>query len=308
MDAHPSNPAYILSNNLITNNLITTVAVEFQDAAGIFVGFTQYTTISQNTIVDVPWSGIAIGWGWGLYDVGSYPGLPGATSGMWGTFTSPTPNIGCLILQNKFYNFLNVLWDGGAIYTTGQQGPSLPEGLLIQGNVAHGKPQRDGSNTIYTDGGSRYIEVQSNASYNNPIGITFYGPAPNSMDPYFISLQYPPYYLQNGLPYGSDSGGCRTYGDIDYSGNYWLQSPIPTDLPIYNLIYQALLHFSPWSTMGFFAPCPFIYNAVSYPTNLTYENNTSIFSIADIPASILSNAGVQSKPPTIPANRWILPP
>ncbi len=140
LDAHPANPAYILSNHLITNNLITTVAVEFQDAAGIFVGFTQYTTISQNTIVDVPWSGIAIGWGWGLYDVGSYPGVTDGTSGMWGTYTTPTPNIGCQIVQNKIYNFLNILWDGGAIYTTGQQGPSLPEGLLIQGNVAYGKP------------------------------------------------------------------------------------------------------------------------------------------------------------------------
>lgn len=304
IDAHPNNPAYILNNNLITNNLITTVASEYVDAAAIFVGFTQYTTISQNTIVDVPWSGVAIGWGWGLLDVGSFPGLPGATTGMWGTITAPTPNIGCKIIQNKFYNFLNILWDGGAIYTTGQQGPSLEEGLLIQGNVAYGKPMRNGGNTIYTDGGSRYIEVESNASYNNPIGITYYGPSPNPSDP----LPYPPYYLQNGLPYGSDSGGCRTYGDIDYSGNYWLQAPIPADLIIYNDIYLGLLGFAPWSAMGFCAPCPFTYNTVPYPTNLTYENNTSISSMADIPASLLLNAGVQSKPPTIPANRWILPP
>jgi hypothetical protein len=306
LDAHPSSPSYILNNNLITNNLITTVAVEYQDAAGIFVGFTQNTTIIQNTISHVPWSGIAIGWGWGLYDVGSFPGVPGATSGMWGTYTSPTPNAGCKMLQNKIYDFINVLWDGGAIYTTGQQGPSLSEGLLIQGNVAYGKRLYGGGNTIYTDGGSRYIEVQSNASYNNPIGITFYGPSPNSMDPYY--LQYPLYYLQNNVPYGSDTGGCRTYGDIDYSGNYWLEAPIPANIITYNNLYHALAGFFPYVGEGFFAVCPLLYNGVTYPVNLSYENNLMISSPADIPTSILSGAGVQSRPPTIPANRWVLPP
>lgn len=209
MDSHPTNPGYILNNNLITNNLIDTVAVEYVDAAGIFVGFTQKTTIIHNTIVNVPWSGIAIGWGWGLLDVGSFPGLLHAASGEWGPIDSPTPNLGCQILQNKIVNFINVLWDGGAIYTTGQQGPSLSQGLLIEGNVAYGKRPDGGSNTFYTDGGSRYIQLQSNASYNNPIGVTFYGPEPNPNDPFLA--EYPLYYLQNGAPYGSDSGGCVTY-------------------------------------------------------------------------------------------------
>jgi len=306
MDSHPSNPAYILNNNLITNNLITSVANEYVDSAGIFVGFTQNTIIIQNTIVDVPWSGIAIGWGWGLLDVGSFPGLPHATSGMWGTITSPTPNYGCKILQNKIYSFLNVLWDGGAIYTTGQQGPSLSEGLLIEGNVAYGKLPNGGGNTFYTDGGSRYIQLQSNASYDNPIGITFYGPPPRTGDPFI--LQYPLYYLQTGAPYGSDSGGCVTYGDIDYASNYWLEAPIPANIITYNDLYHSLLGFYPYIGMGFFDPCPYTNNGTTYPINLSYENNKLISSIADIPASILSSAGVQIKPPTIPQNRWVLPP
>src|SRR6267154_3483446 len=39
MDSHPTDTRYILSNHLITNNLVHSVAVEFSDAAGIFVGF-----------------------------------------------------------------------------------------------------------------------------------------------------------------------------------------------------------------------------------------------------------------------------
>ncbi len=306
MDSHPSNPGYILNNNLITNNLINNVAAEYQDAAGIFVGFTQNTTIVQNTIAYVPWSGIAIGWGWGLLDVGSFPGLGNAYSGEWGTFRTPTPNSGNRILQNKIYNALNVLWDAGAIYTTGQQGQSLENRLLIEGNVAYGKRPAGGGNTIYTDGGSRYIRVQSNVSYDNPIGVTFYGPVPNISDPFF--LEYPPYYLQNGLPYGSDSGGCRTYGDIDFVGNYWLEAPIPANIASYNALYQSLVHFIPYIGIGYTSVCPYTNNAISYPINLSYENNTSISSKADIPASLLSNAGVQKRPPTIPQDRWVLPP
>jgi hypothetical protein len=309
-DSHPSNLEYTLSNNLITNNLISAVANEFVDAAGIFVGFTQYTTIIHNTIIDVPWSGIAMGWGWGLLDVGSFPGLGNAYSGEWGTFTTPTPNVGCKILQNNFQNFLNVLWDGGAIYTTGQQGPSASEGLLIQGNIASAKCPAPctagGGNVFYSDGGSRYILLQSNASYGNPIGVSFYGPPPNPLDPFYS--QYPFYYLQNGAPYGSDSGGCRTYGDINYSGNYWLQVPLPTEIDAYNNLYHTLVGFYPYISEGFDAVCPYTSNGISYPINLSYQNNKLISSKADIPAAPLSNSGVQSRPPTIPPNLWIIPP
>lgn len=297
MDSHPNNPAYILRNNLITNNLITHVSNEYVDAAGIFVGFTKNTTIINNTIFDVPWSGIAIGWGWGLLDEGSFPGLPNAVSGMWGEIHSPTPNSGCKILQNKICNFLNVLWDGGAIYTTGQQGPSLEEGLLIEGNVAYGKLASGGGNIFYTDGGSRYIRLRSNASYNNPIGKAYFGPPPSTDDPFFS--QYPLYYLLNGAPYGSDSGGCTTFGDIEYEDNYWLETPIPQNIVEYNDLYHELLGFYPYVEMAFFDPCP---------RGICYKNNKLISSMKDIPDSILTNAGVKTKPPTIPQERWVLPP
>lgn len=305
-DAHPNVSNGILRNNVISNNLIRSVAKEYVDAAGIFVGFTNQTVIKNNTIVDVPWAGIAMGWGWGLLDVGSFPGLPHAYSGEWGTITSLTPNGNSEISRNKFYSFLTELWDGGAIYTTGQQGSSLSEGLIIKENVASGKRAAAGGNTYYTDGGSRYIQLKSNVSYDNTIGVTYYGPAPSILDPYF--LMFPDYYLQNDLPYGSDSGGCVTYGDLSYTDNYWLENPIPTNIATYNAFYYSLLHFYPYSDFGFFDICPYSNNGVSYPVNLSYQNNHQISSKADIPTELLNNAGVQSRPPTIPASLWILPP
>ena len=79
------------------------MGAEYVDAAGIFVGFTKKTTISHNTISNVPWSGIAMGWGWGLLDKGSFPGLPNAYSGQWGMFTELTPNFENVIRNNKIY-------------------------------------------------------------------------------------------------------------------------------------------------------------------------------------------------------------
>lgn len=183
IDHHPVHPEQITQNNVISNNLIRRIGQEFVDSAGIFVGFTRRTLISHNTIIDVPWAGIAIGWGWGLLDPGMFPGLPGARRGEWGTFNTPTPNSENKILNNLIQGFLKVVWDGGAIYTTGHQGTSMKDALLIEGNVACGKRPAGGGNTFYTDGGSRYIILKDNVSFDNPQGVMDFGPSSDKDDP-----------------------------------------------------------------------------------------------------------------------------
>ena len=303
-DAHPQHRNQTTKDNRITNNLVRSVGVEYVDAAGIFVGFSRKTILSHNTIVDVPWSGIAMGWGWGLMDKGSFPGIPQATSGDWGIVTNLTVNRGCKILHNKITDFLNVVWDGGAIYTTGRQGPSLSNGLLIKENVAYGKRILAGGNTFYTDGGSRYIRLEGNISYNNPIGITYFGPAPQEGDP----LPYSSIPSDgNNVPYGSDSGGCVPFGDIQYKNNYWLQSPIPDNIVLYNALLRVILGFPPYSSEGFFDICQFTSRGKLYPTRLTYANNKTFSTVDQLPQNVLSNAGVQSRPLTIPEELWVLP-
>ena len=156
------------------------------------------------------------------------------------------------------------MWDGGAIYTTGQQGTSMDDALLIEGNVAHSKRADAGGNTFYTDGGSRFVILKNNASYNNPIGITDFGPPSKTGDP----LPYPPYGTIDGIRYGNETGGCQTYGDIEYRENYL------ADLTYFNV-------------------CPFTENGISYPVNLMYNNNHIITDKSEIPDSILNGAGAQ---------------
>lgn len=278
-DHHPQRDEQITRDNTIANNMIREVGRDYVDAAGIYVGFTERSLVSHNTIADVPWSGIAMGWGWGLLDPGGFPGLPNARRGEWGAYDTPTPNRENKILNNWIQNFLNVVWDGGAIYTTGQQGTSPADALLIKGNVACGKRPKSGGNTFYTDGGSRTIVLQSNASFDNPQGVTDFGPAPKAGDP--VPYSFIPSLL-NDIPYGSDSGGCRPYGDIEFAGNFWL-------------------------TGSFYDICPCSENGVSYPVNLSYKNNQVIQGKADVPKRLLRSAGVRRRPATIPLERWRLP-
>jgi hypothetical protein len=200
IDHHPSNPGQVTRDNRIANNTITKAAQEFFDAAGMFVGYTTRTTISHNTLFNLPYSGIAIGWGWGMTDPGRFPGCTGCPFQDWRIYTTPTTSRGNRILNNKVYDFLKVLYDGGGIYSLGQQGTSLANGELIAGNVVFGKAASHGGNALYTDGGSRYITLRGNAAFNNPIGRD--GP--------------------DGAPYGHDWGGCRPYGDIAWVGNWWV--------------------------------------------------------------------------------------
>lgn len=308
MDHAPPPPTepHLTSDNGILNNVIQETGRDFVDTAGIFVGFTRNTLIEHNTISDVPWSGITIGWGWGLLDESGFPGLPGATWHEWGRFPL-TPNSGNKIRYNRFERFLGDRWDGGAIYTTGQQGPSPDDPLLIEGNVAIAKRAGAGGNTFYTDGGSRYIKLKGNVSLDNPIGHMDFGPPPRPHDPlpYTTDAQFPVATV-NAVPYGSDSGGCVTYGDIVFEDNYWLEGPMPTQelfIGLFDLIATRVLSlfdpkiapFDPYSEKGFFDICPYTDPAtkISYPTRLTYSNNHMIKGRGDVPKEILDNAGAR---------------
>ena len=144
------------------------------------------------------------------------------------------------ILDNKVSDFLKVLYDGGGIYSLGQQGTSLANGELIAGNVVFGKAASHGGNALYTDGGSRYVTLRGNAAFNNPPGRD--GPG--------------------GDPYGHDWGGCRPYGDIRWTGNWW--------------------HY-PARRYDCYPPYP--------PVNVTVTNNHLIPGPGGVPSRVLRNAG-----------------
>ena len=229
-DARPSSAAGITRDNAIVGNIIGHAGAEYVDAAGIFIGFAKNTLISDNYISDVPWSGIAMGWGWGLMDAGGFAGLPGATAGMWGPggqpYASNNPTImeGNRIVGNTITRFLETLWDGGAVYTTGFQGTGFANGTLIANNYFYDKRADGAGNVIYTDGGTRYVTVDGNILLHNLVGKVDMGAPFSATDPLNGEASHNPfniYPLINGSAYGSEIGGCVTYGDIAYLNNIW---------------------------------------------------------------------------------------
>ncbi|MBM4269701.1 MAG: right-handed parallel beta-helix repeat-containing protein [Deltaproteobacteria bacterium] len=272
-DHHPETESQLTRDNLISNNLVKYAGQEFYDAPGIYIGFTTRTTVEHNEISHVPWSGIAIGWGWGLLDPGGFPGLmqyndclpnTGATPYEWGVYDTPSAAQGNQIVHNRIEYFLEKLWDGGAIYSSGFQGTSLEDGQLIAWNVAMNKRAAAGGNTFYTDGGSRYITLLGNVSLNNPPGTMDFGPC-------LKDSSFPGLCLLTGiLPYGADMGGCVPYGEMVFDTNYLLD-PFTFYRPI---------------------TCNNT-NVPNYPVDLTFIDNVKVTSAADVPAEILDEAGRQ---------------
>lgn len=262
LDHHPPTPAQLSRDNRVANNLVQFTGQDYFDAAGIYIGHTTRSTVEHNDIRDVPWAGIAIGWGWGLYDPGSFPGLPNAYSGEWGMWMTPTASRGNRIVSNRIERFLMELWDGGAIYTQGAQGISLEDGELIAFNVASGKRKEAGGNTFYTDGGSRFVTLQENASFDNPIGETDFGPCG-------LHTSLPACLLR--IPYGFDTGGCIPYGDLVITQNYFVAP----------LFYDVCLK-------------------IGYPVNVAEVDNHLILGRDNVPAWILQGAGRQPGLPRRP--------
>jgi len=261
-DHHPETESQLTRDNRIYNNLVEYVGQEFYDAPGIYIGFTTRTTVEHNEINHVPWSGIAIGWGWGLLDPGGFPGEPSATPYEWGIYLTPTAARGNKIVHNRIEHFLEKLWDGGAIYSLGSQGTSLLDGQLIAWNVAMNKRAAAGGNTFYTDGGSRYITLLGNVSLNNPQGTMDFGPC-HKASSFAVLCQ-----LTGNLPYGTDMGGCVPYGEMVFATNY-LRDPVW----FYDICYNP------------YAP--------NHPVDLILIDNVKVTSAADVPAEILDEAGRQ---------------
>jgi len=261
-DSHPTTPSQFTQDNTISNNLVEYTGQEYWDTPGIYVGFTTRSLVEHNDVQHTSWSGIAIGWGWGLRDPLGFPGLPHATFFEWGPVDGPSAAHGNQILHNHIQYFLERLWDGGAIYSTGFQGTSLSDGQLIAYNVAENKRPAAGGNTFYTDGGSRYNTVLQNVSLNNPQGTMDFGPCDKASSFDVLCL------LTGVEPYGEDMGGCIPYGDMVFQENY-LRDP----LDFYDICSNALVPTAPY--------------------NMSFINNVKVTNSSQVPAWILDSAGRQ---------------
>lgn len=134
-DHHPE-PEREVRAVRVANNVFRDVALEYQGGAAVWAGYVADTTIAHNDLRDLPYSGVSVGWGWGVFD--------------------PTVMAGNAVICNRIERPVQVLLDGGGIYVLSAQ-----PGMVIAGNVVMDQPSISGA--IYLDDGTRYVTVEDNA-------------------------------------------------------------------------------------------------------------------------------------------------
>lgn len=145
---HPATTAEVTNGNVIRDVSIRRIGLDFPGSPAIWVGYAERTEVRNNELVDLPYTGISVGWGWGQVDVGGSAG-----------YTRPAACGQNVIAGNRIRNFLSVLRDGGAIYLLGAQPMSLVEGNYVDTNV------KDGGG-IYLDNGAQHYVVRGNVVQN----------------------------------------------------------------------------------------------------------------------------------------------
>ncbi len=129
-------PLFYTEGCSVDNNYVHDIGQDWQIAAAVTMGYAKDMTYNHNTITNVPYSGLSLGWGWDLNaKTGSY-----------------------MTNYEAAYNFINEtsngeLFDGASIYTLGAQ--NLPK-EKIQSFIHHNymKNNRNAYGFIYPDQGT----------------------------------------------------------------------------------------------------------------------------------------------------------
>ncbi|WP_054023593.1 LamG-like jellyroll fold domain-containing protein [Bacillus sp. FJAT-28004] len=200
IDHHPTDPRYIVKDNMVSHNMITNIGVEYADNVGIFVGFTEGTVITHNTLYNLPYTGISIGFGWGAVDQ-----------------FGPTIAKNNRISHNLIHDYLKVKKDGGAIYTLGIQ-----QGSQIYNNYMYG--QKNSNAYIYLDNGSEGFYTTNNVTSNlNSVNSTWYmtnsGYTPDFLNSHYNDAFYN--YYSSGMSTRKTGGTNVVANNYAVDNNAW---------------------------------------------------------------------------------------
>jgi hypothetical protein len=232
----------VAANNVVESNLVQDCGQVFHGAVGVWLGLTDGTRVRHNLIRRLPWTGVSSGT---LFDA------------------TPSPCGNVLVESNHIHDVLQVLSDGGGIYTLGEQ-----TGSVLRNNRIHGIPINAGlseSNGMFLDQGTTGLMITSNglfdlvksllrfhiAGQNSVIGNTFrvYTPGQqpvrfqNSVpgnvtiaDNVVIDPANPPACADPVCDAAIDAGllpadAAVIFADADSDGVADLEDPCPVDAP-----------------------------------------------------------------------------
>ena len=193
-----------VGGQVVRENLITKIGAEYEGAAAVFITFTQNVQLTGNEIHTVPYTGISLGWGWGLSD--------------------PSVAKNNLIENNHIHHHVLKTRDGGGIYTLGAQ-----PGTIIRGNYIHDQPIEFGA--MYLDNCSRFITVENNLVTGNlrtAIVKGFNNIVRNNL---FDSRYQNDFWIYTGA-FGSDDVDCPQHPFAEKAANIFENNQNETIIPV----------------------------------------------------------------------------
>lgn len=119
-EKYSANNEGVVQNILVQNNLIYDVTQIYYGHAAITAFFTNGLSIEHNQIQKTKYSGVSLGWGWNNFAEETIP-------------TNPTTVAGNnKFNNNRVYDVMTYLHDGGAFYTLGSQPNSQANGNYVK--------------------------------------------------------------------------------------------------------------------------------------------------------------------------------
>jgi hypothetical protein len=132
-------PGQAAAGNRVSDCLVEHCGARFHGAVGIWVGLAKDTRVARNEVRLLPYTGISVGWIWS---------------------PAPSPCGGNIIERNHIHHVMQLLSDGGGIYTLGRQ-----PGTALRANHIHHIPLNAGraeSNGMFLDEGSSEFVIEGN--------------------------------------------------------------------------------------------------------------------------------------------------
>jgi len=157
-EKYPTGIKGICQTNLIQNNLLYDMTTMYMGHSSISAYFVDSLTMLHNDIEGTNYVGVSVGWGWCNFDSISVPGNPTRTCKR-NTFNN-----------NRVFDCMRVLNDGGAYYSLGSQPGSVIYGNYVKATTTHfrGVIHAD-EGTAWYNGGNMVFEItpgQNNAELN----------------------------------------------------------------------------------------------------------------------------------------------
>ncbi|WP_329213796.1 right-handed parallel beta-helix repeat-containing protein [Streptomyces sp. NBC_01485] len=170
---HPSDSRMTNRRITVSDNVMHDLALDYRDMTAALVTYATDATVSHNEIYDMPYTGIAIGYGWGTNDPGGSQDY--VNRGLYDfqpRYTTPTTLKNLKVTGNHLHDVMRTMDDGACIYSlSAAPGTSIDRNYCADNNghygIYHDEGSRDytDSNNVFSNTGD-WDHENSNATNN----------------------------------------------------------------------------------------------------------------------------------------------